>query len=258
MKISGNTILITGGGSGIGLSLALSFLGKKNKVIIAGRNEEKLKKARAQNPELDYYVCDVADDAQAEQMVKDITEKYPQLNFIINNAGQMHWYDMQQESSIDYSRQKGEILTNLWATIHLCQRFIPHLQKQPRATIMNVSSGIAYIPLHATAVYSSSKAAVHFYTQSLRWQLRDTNISVFELLPPGVHTGMVAGMEMDMPMMTTEKLAEKTLSELAKNSSGEIKPGMAAMLSPMVRFLPWMASFMMQKESKKLLKTLQA
>lgn len=253
MKLTGNTILITGGGSGIGLALAGAFLERQNKVIIVGRNEAKLKKAKVQHPELDYYVCDVSDDEQLAQMVEQVTAQYPQLNFIINNAGQMHWYDVQKESSVDYSKQKGEILTNFWATVHLSQRMIPHLLQQKEAAILNVSSGIAYVPLPATAVYSSTKAAVHFYTQSLRWQLRKTPIKLIELLPPGVHTDMVQGIEMSMPMMKTEELVRQTMAALAKKDSPEIKPGMTAMVSRMVRILPGIAKGMMEKESAKIL-----
>lgn len=256
MKLSGNTILITGGGSGIGLALAEEFLKRNNKVVIVGRNETKLQKAKALHPELNYYVCDVSDDSQVEQMVNQVTAKYTELNFVINNAGQMHWYDIQKESSVDYQKQKGEILTNFWATVHLCQRLVPHLLQQKEATILNVSSGIAYVPLPATAVYSSTKAAVHFYTQSLRWQLRNTAIKVMELMPPGVHTEMVQGIEMSMPMMKTEELVRQTMSALAKNNASEIKPGMTAMVSRMVRLMPWMVKGMMEKESDKMLKNL--
>ena len=188
MQISGNTILITGGGSGIGRGLAEAFRAEGNQVVIAGRRKELLEEAVAANPGMKAAVLDIgsADAIRsfAEQMKKD----YPALNVVIQNAGIMKPEFLQKGELAD---AEAMIATNLLGPIRLTAALLPLLLKQPRAAIMTVSSGLAFVPLATTPTYCATKAAIHSYTQSLRYQLRDTAVQVLELIPPYVQTELM-------------------------------------------------------------------
>jgi uncharacterized oxidoreductase len=193
MKLSGNTILITGGGTGIGLAIAEEFINLNNKVIICGRREEKLNEAKRRMPMLHTKVCDITQKSDREELYKWTTENFPALNVLVNNAG------IQRETSfIDgtYNHEVvcKEIETNLTAPIHLCALFIPLLTKQKElSSIINITSGLAFTPLALTPVYSAAKAAMHSFCLTLRYQLSRTNIKVFELIPPIVDTELDHG-----------------------------------------------------------------
>jgi uncharacterized oxidoreductase len=184
-----NTILITGGGSGIGRGLAEAFHKLGNKVIIAGRRKEVLETVTAANPGIESAVLDVQDSAKLSAFVADITAKYPALNVLINMAGVMKPENF--ADSTDTSAADDIIATNLTAPIHLTAALLPLLKKQPKATVMTVTSGLAFTPLALTPTYCATKAAMHSWSVSLRYQLRETSVEVLELAPPYVQTELM-------------------------------------------------------------------
>jgi len=255
MNISNNTILITGGSSGVGLALAKEFLKHNNVVIICGRSAQRLEQARLLNPKLRTIECDVSDDLSTLKMVNTILKDYPQLNMIVNNAGLMHLHDV-AKNTLALGFQKNEIMTNIYGTISLCDRFIPHLQKQKQAAIINVTSGLAYMPFVASPVYAATKAAIHSYSLSIRSALNNTSVSVFEVLPPMVDTEMTHGMDMPgMKKIKPEKLAEIIVSKI-KNDQEEVRPGAAAVMINMYRLFPWAINKMMSSMAPKILENI--
>jgi uncharacterized oxidoreductase len=186
MNISGNTILITGGTSGIGLAFAEEFLKEGNKVIITGRREDKLNEIKDHLPEIVIKVSDVADAAQRIELAKWVNQNHPEINILINNAGIQLITDFTEE--IDLSRIQAEIETNFIAPVHLSSLFISQLTGKENAAIINITSGLAFVPIAAMAIYCATKAAMHSLTLSLRFQLKETGIQVFEIAPPSVDT----------------------------------------------------------------------
>lgn len=189
MNLAGNTILITGGASGIGLALAERFLKAGSNVIVCGRREDKLQEVKQRYPELHTRVCDVGKEQDRIDLAKWVTDSFPEVNTLINNAG------IQQRQPIvgntqPWSFHQSEIAINLEAPIHLAMLFIPHLQQQPQSYIINVTSGLAFVPLAQAAIYSATKAALHSFTLSLRRQLANTPVKVLEIVPPAVQTDL--------------------------------------------------------------------
>jgi uncharacterized oxidoreductase len=185
MQMTGNTILITGGGSGIGRALAEAFHAHGNQIIIAGRRQELLKEVTAANPGMKSAVLDIGNAQAVKTFAEQLKADFPSLNAVIQNAG-----IMKSESLKDGTLEDAELTlaTNLLGPMRLNAALLPFLMAQPRATIMTVSSGLAFVPLAMTPTYSATKAAIHSYTQSLRYQLRDTSVQVIELIPPYVQT----------------------------------------------------------------------
>jgi uncharacterized oxidoreductase len=192
MQITGNTILITGGGSGIGRALAESFQSLGNKVIIAGRRQSVLDETIAANPGMASAVLDIEDPASITAFAQKIAD-HPTLNVVIHNAGIMRPENLLTQSSVADS--EATIAINLLGPIRLTAALLPHLQKQPHATIMTVSSGLAFIPMALTPTYCATKAAIHSWGQSLRYQLKSTNIEVLELAPPYVQTELMGAQQ---------------------------------------------------------------
>ncbi|MBZ5523443.1 MAG: SDR family NAD(P)-dependent oxidoreductase [Acidobacteriia bacterium] len=188
MQLSSNTVLITGGASGIGLALAERFLKAGSKVIICGRREDKLQEAKARHPEFTMLVCDVGTAADRIALSQWATSEFPGLNVLVNNAGIQR--RIQFPLGEDWNATRQEIAINLEAPIHLASLFIPHLQKQQRPAIINVTSGLSFVPLATVPVYCSTKAALHSFTLSLRHQLSKTPIQVIEIAPPAVNTDL--------------------------------------------------------------------
>lgn len=192
MKTQGNTVLITGGATGIGFALAESFVRAGNTVIICGRREDKLKEAKKKLPQIYPRACDLSKEKERESLFNWAKENFKDINILINNAGIQMMIDLKKGAQ-EPVNGKNEIETNLMAPISLSAYFIPWLLKRKEAAIINVSSGLAFVPIAAMPVYCATKAAIHSFTVSLRYQLRDTPIKVFELVPPAVDTELGKG-----------------------------------------------------------------
>jgi uncharacterized oxidoreductase len=192
MKIQGNTILITGGATGIGLALAERFLQEGNEVIITGRRAEKLGEAHQKFPELHFRSCDLTDPEEQEALLKWVLANFSRLNILVNNAGIQRQIDFSNRPE-EFLNGEDEIEINFSVPIQLSARLIPHLRRQPEAAIVNVSSGLGFVPLTIVPVYCATKAALHSYSLSLRHQLRKTSIKVFEIVPPTVDTDLDRG-----------------------------------------------------------------
>ena len=192
MKLTGNTILVTGGGSGIGRGLATELHKLGNQVIIAGRRQQILDETTKANPGMKSVSLDIEDADSIRAIAAQLAKDYPALNVLVNNAGIMRVENLkaQQDNLAD---AESIVTTNLLGPIRLTAALMPLLQKQPHATIMNVSSGLAFVPLAPTPTYCATKAALHSYTQSLRYQLKGTKIDVVELIPPYVATDLLGG-----------------------------------------------------------------
>jgi uncharacterized oxidoreductase len=189
VKLSGNTILITGGASGIGLAFAERFLKRKNTVIVCGRREEKLLQAQKKFPELHTRVCDVSVESDRKDLLKWVKNDFPEVNVLMNNAGiQQRFNLLEQEEDWGYYHQ--EIKANFEAPIHLTMLFLEHLTKKESGGIINVTSGLAFTPMAIAPIYCATKAALHSFTISLRHQLSKTSIEVFEVAPPAVNTDL--------------------------------------------------------------------
>ena len=192
MKITGNTILITGGGSGIGRGLAEALHALGNHVIIAGRRQKALDETTAANPGMTSHVLDIEDPAGIRALAADLASRHPSLNVLINNAGIMRVEQLQAQQP-DLADAESIVATNLLGPIRLTAALLPLLRKQPHSTIVNVSSGLAFVPMARTPTYCATKAAIHSYTQSLRYQLQGTTTEVLELIPPYVATDLMDG-----------------------------------------------------------------
>lgn len=187
MRLSGNTILITGGGSGIGLALAEKFKALGNEVIVAGRTREKLEHAKSKG--LQTLTVDMNDKGSIDQLAAEAVKKFPALNVVIHNAGIMVNEKLTSTNNSETAAQT--VQTNLLGPIFLTNALLPHLLKQRQSTIFTVTSGLAFAPLIMTPTYCATKAAIHSYTESLRYQLKGTSVEVKELIPPYVQTTLM-------------------------------------------------------------------
>ena len=214
MKTTDNTILITGGGSGIGRGLAEAFHRLGNQVIIAGRGQKALDETIAANPGMKSVTLDVSDPKSIQSFAAQVMKDYPSLNVLINNAGMMRPENL-LEASNDLSAAEKTVTTNLLGPIRLTAALLPSLRKQPRATIMTVSSGLAFVPLAMTPTYCATKAAIHSYTESLRYQLKATEVEVIELIPPYVATTLMGDQQADDPRaMPLDEFIDEVMSIL--------------------------------------------
>lgn len=207
MQMSGNTILITGGGSGIGRGLAEASHKERNQIVIAGRRKAQLDETVAANPGMKAAVLDITNADSIRSLGEQIKAAYPALNVVIHNAGIMRPEVLEKR---DLADAEAIVATNLLGPIRLTAALLPLLQKQAKAAIMTVSSGLAFMPLAFTPTYCANKAAIHSYTQSLRYQLRNTAIQVLELIPPYVQTELMGARQAADPnaMPLTDFIAE--------------------------------------------------
>ncbi|CAM4058969.1 SDR family oxidoreductase [Saccharibacillus endophyticus] len=190
MKLTGNTILITGGGSGIGLAFAERFAASGNTVIVCGRRKEILTEAQDKVPGLITYVGDISTESGRIDLFSWATTNYPDLNVLVNNAGIQQPLNLLKADTINWSDVSREIHTNLDAPVHLSLMFAPFFAQKEASAIVNVTSGLAFTPLVVAPIYSATKAALHSFTMSLRHQLSDTSIEVIEIAPPAVNTDL--------------------------------------------------------------------
>jgi len=239
MDLKNSTILVTGGTSGIGLELVKQLTAQGATVIVTGRNAESLNDTKKQFPTIYTFRSDVSKSADITELYRKVTQQFPGLNMIINNAGLMRLIDL-QDNTTDLEDTNDEIATNLSGTIQMVRRFLPHLMKQKSSAIVNVSSAIAFMPYSSAPIYSASKAGVHAYTQALRLQLQGTNVKVFEMIPPGVNTNLQKdwvvkpdpGMMMDVGQMV--RVAIKGLQK----DKPELKPRVVSIIKFMSRMMP--------------------
>jgi len=243
MDLNGKRIVITGGGSGIGLEMARSLADEGAHVVITGRDQTKLAAAASHHANISAQVCDVTDEA-AVVALRDAMDAAGGTDMLVNNAGIMHAFDVTQGFPLE--KQLQEIDIDVSGPVRLVHHFLPGMLKR-ESVIVNVSSGLAYVPYAAAPVYSASKAFLHSYTQSLRSQLANTSVRVVELLPPVVDTPLAAGLlDPSFPRISPEKLVAALLKGL-KNNTDEITPGQSAQLKLMSRLAP---GFLFQQMNK--------
>ena len=248
MKLENRTILITGGTSGIGLEIAEQLLKRNNTVIVTGRDARKLDAIQRTHPAVHTYNSDVSDAGAIAALYESVTTKFPALDTLINNAGIMRNLDLTQERGLDDVTR--EIQINLSGPVRMVQQFLPHLLGRQNALIVNVSSGLAFVPMPISPIYCATKAALHSFSQSLRVQMKGTSVTVIELAPPAVETPLLRGEfaeEMkDQKGMDVKKFASHALSAIEAGHL-EIRPGLSNVLKAMSRIAP---GFMLKQLSK--------
>jgi uncharacterized oxidoreductase len=248
MKLENKTVLITGGTSGIGLEITEQLLKRGNTVLVTGRDVGKLNAIKRAHPKVHTFNSDVSDPGAIASLYERVISEFPALDVLINNAGIMRNLDLTQQRGLeDVTR---EIQINLSGPVRMVQQFLPHLLSRPHALIVNVSSGLAFVPMPISPVYCATKAAVHSFSQSLRVQLTGTSVSVVELAPPAVETPLLRGEfaeEMkDQKGMDVKKFATQALAAIEAGRL-EIRPGLSNVLKAMSRIAP---DFMLRQLSK--------
>lgn len=217
MKTSGNTVLITGGATGLGLGLAKAFKDAGNEVIICGRRENRLKEAVALVPGIHTFMCDVSSAEARTNLAGWASEHFPGLNILVNNAGVQKSLNLDDPADVN-RRTSEEIEINLTAPIHLSSLFIPLLSKQEDAAIINITSGLAFAPLAMYPVYCATKAALHSFSMSLRHRLSKTSIKVFEIAPPLVQTELKIPDDNGHPEMNAHGITVQAFLDEAMNA----------------------------------------
>ena len=246
MKNTNNTILITGGGSGIGFETAKLFSGQGNKVIIIGRNGGKLEKAAAHLENASFIEADITKAEDVDRLVSRLSADFPSLNVVMNNAASAHVYDLKDATNV-FELAQDEMLTNYLSVIRLNEHLLPLLKKQDESAIINVSSVVALVP-GSLVSYSASKAALHSYTQMLRVSLEETSVKVFELMPPLVNTDFsapIGGINGIQPSQVAQELAEGL-----ETNTFEIHVGMTADMYQLFHSDPEAAFNAMQGRTK--------
>jgi uncharacterized oxidoreductase len=217
MKLTGNTIFITGGGSGIGRGLAEALHEKGNKVIISGRRKSVLEETTKANPGMEFVELNIDDPRSIEAVAKKLTTEHPELNVLINNAGIMTPDGVQ--GVVDDATVASIVTTNFLGPIRMTSSLIEHLKKQPAAYVVNVTSGLAFVPLAITATYSATKAAMHSFSLSQRYLLKDTSVKVLEVAPPYVQTELMGPqMAVDPRAMPLKDFIEQTIAALGTDA----------------------------------------
>lgn len=228
MKLTENIILITGGATGIGFALARQLYDRGNRVIVCGRSESALAKAKAQVPALITRLCDIASTESRQSMVDWLNTNYPGLNVVINNAGVQRRRNFKEGEGLENIDE--EISINLTAPIRLIAEILPALKRQSQSVIVNISSGLAFAPMADVPVYCATKAAIHSFTLSLRHQLKSTSVRVVEVVPPIVDTGLGGNTRSDgtasAQMMPPEQFASEALAQLERDLD-EVLVGMS-------------------------------
>ncbi|NJK73560.1 MAG: SDR family NAD(P)-dependent oxidoreductase [Oscillatoriales cyanobacterium RU_3_3] len=238
MKTTHNTVLITGGTSGIGFALAQRFLREGNIVIVTGTNAKKAELVKRQFPAMTIELADMRD----RQSLKKLVDRYPDVNILINNAGIQYNYDF-ADRTIDIQQIEVELDINLFSPMYLTKLFMPQLLQQPAAAIINVSSGLGIVPKQSAPVYCASKAAIHSFTKTLRWQLEKTSVRVFEIIPPIVDTAMTEGR--GRGKIAPEILVEEFWGDFRRDRF-EMRIGKTKLLFLLQRLMPSLAERIMR------------
>lgn len=251
MNLTGRTILITGGSAGIGLAFALKFLELGNTVVVTGRRQTALDEVKAKYPKLHTIQGDVAEPAQTAALAARVKAEFPKLDVLMNNAGIMLQKNLRVPAA-DLDGLMAEVNINLGGVIRTTSAFIDILATN-KGTVINVSSALAFVPLPSAPIYCATKAAVHSYTQSLRFQLEETGVEVIDLMPPAVKTDLNAALheEDGVTLMTTDELIKKSFADF-KAGKLEIRPGQSNQLAFMRRLAPNFINRQLWKASKKL------
>jgi|SRR4051812_32830037 len=250
MKLTGRTILITGGSAGIGLAFALKFAELGNEVIVTGRRQAVLDEVKAKHPKIHTIQSDVADVAQIAALASRVKADFPRLDVLMNNAGILLYKNLKTPAA-DLAGLTAEMNINVGGVIGMTSAFIDILTTN-QGTVINVSSGLAFVPLPAAPIYSATKAAIHSYTQSLRFQLEETGVEVIEIMPPAVKTDMTTELaEGGATVITTDELVKQSFA-LLKKGVLEIRPGQSKTLARMRRLAPDFINGQLWKASKKL------
>jgi len=218
MKLTGNTIFITGGGSGIGRGLAEALHAKGNKIIISGRRKNVLEEVTKANAGMDFIELDIEDPKSIASAAALLVKKYPKLNVLINNAGIMK--PDAAQGVVDDSIITSIVTTNLLGPIRMISALIEHLKSQPKSYVINITSGLAFVPLAITATYSATKAAMHSFTLSQRYLLKDTSVKVLELAPPYVQTELMGAQQASDPRaMPLKDFIDETVKVLGTDAN---------------------------------------
>ena len=239
MDLKNSTVLITGGTSGIGLEFVRQLAEHGATVIITGRNLDALNETKRKHPEVQIFQSDVSKPQDIENLYHNVTQRFPALNIIINNAGLMRLIDL-QDATLSLENINREIAINLSGTVQMVHQFLPHLLTKKSAAIVNVSSGIAFMSYSSAPVYSATKAGVRAYTQALRLQLQETSVKVFELIPPGVNTNLQKDWAIQpnpAMMMDVDKLVTVAVAGLLKDKT-ELKPALINIIKLASRLVP--------------------
>ncbi|PSR55137.1 short-chain dehydrogenase [Adhaeribacter arboris] len=248
MNISNNTILITGGTSGLGLEFTRQLVDWGNTVLVTGRDLSKLGKTKKIFPQVHIFQSDVSDPKAIRELYERVITQFPNLNVLINNAGEMRKINL-HDVSYDLENITREIEINLSGPIRMVQQFLPHLKTQKAAAILNVTSGIALIPFPISPIYGASKSGLRSYTKSLRIQMKNTSVKVFELVAPGAKTPLNDKFEKDVDpktLMDPGKLVAIAIKGI-ENDTLDIYPGLAKLLKIASRVAP---GFLLQQLSK--------
>jgi uncharacterized oxidoreductase len=248
MNLTGRTILITGGTAGIGLAFALKFLELGNEVIVTGRRQAVLDEVKAKHPKLHAIRSDVADPAQIAALASRVKAEFPKLDVLMNNAGIMLYKNLKAPTD-DLAGLMTEMNVNAGGMVRTTSAFIDILTAN-RGTVINVSSALAFVPTPNTPIYCATKAAIHSYTQSLRFQLEEAGVEVIEIMPPAVETEMTVGLSEGVTKITPEELVKLSFKSL-KAGASEILPGQAKQLAFMRRLAPNFISRVLWKAVKK-------
>ena len=251
MKLTDRTILITGGSAGIGLAFALKFLELGNRVIVTGRRQSALDELKRNHPKLQTIQSDVADPGQIAALARRMKAEYPKLDVLMNNAGIMLHKNLKVPTA-DLDGLMAEMNINTGGVVRTTSAFIDILTAN-KGTVINVSSALAFVPMPSAPIYCATKAAVHSYTQSLRFQLEETGVEVIELMPPAVKTDLSADIaEGDgFTLLTTDELVKQSFASL-KEGALEVRPGQAKLLALMRRLAPDFINRQLWEASKKL------
>lgn len=239
MKLEGRTVLITGGTSGIGYEMAKQLIARRNTVLITGRDSQKLDEAKSNLPGVHTFESDASRPEDIHSLRQRVTSEFPACDILINNAGIMRNLNMNEPRSLtDVTR---ELDINLSGPVQMVQEFLPHLKSRPNALIVNVSSGLAFVPFPLSPIYSAAKAGVHAFTRCLRVQLKGSSVTVIELAPPGVETKLFRG-EFEKEMkgqkgMPVEILVAKAIAGI-ESGKKEVRPGLSNVLYLLSRLAP--------------------